>query len=54
MNKIGNNTQWKTPNRNLIKKVVKYFMFFSQNDPQFRISGKNNLWIMKPGGNARG
>lgn len=38
----------------MIKKLIKYHLVFSKNEPTYKIDGVENLWIVKPSGNARG
>ncbi|CAD8173431.1 unnamed protein product [Paramecium pentaurelia] len=42
------------PSLFLIKKLYRYHLFFKKYDPAYKVDGINNIWIIKPGGCARG
>ncbi|CAK66090.1 unnamed protein product (macronuclear) [Paramecium tetraurelia] len=42
------------PSKFLIRKLYRYHLFFKKYDPAYKVDGVHNIWIIKPGGCARG
>lgn len=38
----------------MIRKLFKYHYFFKKHDSSYKSDGIHNIWIVKPGGCARG
>ncbi|CAD8123274.1 unnamed protein product [Paramecium sonneborni] len=42
------------PSQFMIRKLYRYHLFFKKYDQAYKVDGINNIWIIKPGGCARG
>ncbi|CAD8203666.1 unnamed protein product [Paramecium pentaurelia] len=42
------------PSKFLIRKLYRYHLFLKKYDSAYKVDGVNNIWIIKPGGCARG
>ena len=51
---LNGEEQWQTPNELMIYKVYKMKELIKRFLPQYHIDGTENIWIIKPSGNARG
>ncbi|KAL4462228.1 hypothetical protein ABPG72_018826 [Tetrahymena utriculariae] len=45
---------WSSPSMKLMKKLYSLYKYFKDADPQFKVSGTKNIWIIKPSANSRG